>query len=273
MRARLVRRIYGVTERVRDFRYGAERGAGSARATTAMGDDKDLPGTSTDRAEVDTFLERMARLPAARAETAPGGRLLFALDATASRQPTWDRAARIQGEMFLATQGLGGLAIQLCCFRGLSEFLVSPWLANSLDLLRLMTSVTCRAGETQLRKVLKHALNETKRRPIGALVYVGDCFEEDIDRLAASAGELGLLGVPAFMFHEGHDPVAAFAFKEIARLTRGVYHRFDASSPDALRALLTAAAVYSVGGKPALTRHAARHGDDVKRIARQLTER
>src|SRR3546814_20246813 len=30
------------------------------------------------------------------------GRLLFALDATASRQPLWDRAARITAEMFLA---------------------------------------------------------------------------------------------------------------------------------------------------------------------------
>lgn len=238
-----------------------------------MSDEKRLPSTPTDKTEVDQFLRHLAKLPTAKAGGAPAGRLLFALDATASRQPTWDRAAKIQGEMFVATQGLGGLAIQLCCFRGFHEFLVSPWLTNSLDLLRLMTSVHCRAGETQLRKVLKHAINETARQRVGALVFVGDCFEEDIDHMAASAGELGLRGVPAFMFHEGHDPVAAFAFKEIARLTRGVYHRFDATSPDVLRDLLTAAAVYSVGGPLALTRHADRRGGDVKLIARQLSDR
>jgi hypothetical protein len=87
---------------------------------------------------------------------------------------------------------------------------------------------------------------------VGALVYVGDCMEEDIDHLAALAGELGLLGVPAFMFQEGDDPKAETAFREIARLTKGAYCRFDAGSAQQLRELLKAVAAYAAGGRKAL---------------------
>jgi hypothetical protein len=137
----------------------------------------------------------------------------------------------------------------------------------------MMTSVYCRAGETQIRKVLAHAINETKQRRIGALVFVGDCAEEDVDRLGALAGELGVLGVPVFMFHEGRDPVAAFAFKEIARLSGGAYCRFDESSAQTLQDLLSAVAVFAAGGRPALEDLADRRGGDVKRIAHQLQGR
>jgi hypothetical protein len=63
------------------------------------------------------------------------------------------------------------------------------------------------------------------------------------------------------MFHEGHDPAAANAFKEIARLTGGVYARFDAGAPGALAALLRAAATYASGGIDALDRLSARDAE------------
>ena len=75
-------------------------------------------------------------------------------------------------------------------------------------------------------KVLQHARNETKSQKVGALVFVGDCFEEDVDAAGKVAGELGLLGLPAFMFHEGNEPLAAFAFKQIAQLSGGAYCSF-----------------------------------------------
>ena len=62
---------------------------------------------------------------------------------------------------------------------------------------------------------------------VNALVYVGDSMEEDVDALCARAGELALLGVPVFLFQEGADATAARAFREIARLTKGAYCRFD----------------------------------------------
>lgn len=222
--------------------------------------------------DVENFLDAVARLPAGRMGAA-AGRLMFAMDATASRQPTWDRAARIQGEMFVETAAIGGLEIQLCFYRGFNEFRVSRWVDRSEDLLHLMTAVSCRAGRTQIAKVLHHAVNETRRRKVAALVFVGDCVEEDVDGLAELAGQLGLLGVPAFLFHEGHNERAAFAFTEIARLTGGAALRFDPNSPHVLRDLLSAVAVFAAGGAGALERIAARRGGEVKRIAHQLKGR
>jgi len=220
--------------------------------------------------DVDDFLRQVATRPIAHAKGSRRGRLLFAMDATVSRQPTWDRAAQIQGEMFHSAAGFGGLDIQLAFFRGFSEFRVSSWTDNEAELLRLMTSVRCMAGQTQLGKVLSHARNETKRNFVNALVYVGDSFEEDIDILAKTAGELGLLGVPVFMFHEGGDPLAAFAFQQIAKLTGGAYCLFDGVSAEQLKALLAAVAVFAAGGRPALQNLAARQGGAIKQLARQM---
>jgi hypothetical protein len=115
-----------------------------------------------------------------------------------------------------------------------------------------MTGMRCLGGYTQISKVLTHARREGEKQKVNALVYVGDCMEEDIDHLANLAGELGLLGVPAFMFQEGRDAAAEKAFREIARLTKGAYCRFVAGSADQLRDLLRAVAAYAAGGRKAL---------------------
>jgi len=222
-----------------------------------------------DQGSVDAFLAKLARAPKPK-PAGSGGRLLFALDATASRQPTWDRAAHLQAEMFQAAAALGGLDIQLAFFRGFGEFRASSWTNDGTDLLRRMTGVTCLAGETQLIKVLKHARNEAGRQKVDALVYVGDSFEEDIDAAGALAGELGLLGLPCFMFHEDSDQIAEYAFQQIAKLSGGAYHHFDANAADTLRQLLTAVAVYASGGFKALADHASSAGGEVKMLTDQL---
>jgi hypothetical protein len=228
-----------------------------------------LPVGPAPSSEIDEFLARCAELAGTRPPDGRG-RLLFALDATGSRQPTWDRAAQLQGDMFTAAAGLGTHSIQLCFYRGYGEFNASRWLTSSDDLVRLMTSVSRRAGQTQIGKVLQHALNETARQRLAALVLVGDCMEEDVDRLAGLAGKLGVLGVTGFVFQEGDDPVAAYAFKEIARLTGGAYCRFDASSASQLRDLLRAVAVYAAGGRAALVHHASQQGSEVKQLVHQV---
>ena len=211
------------------------------------------------------FLDKVAAAP-----TGKGGRLIFAMDATASRQPMWDRAGQIQGEMFTETAALGGLEIQLVYYRGFGEFMASPWLRDEKTFLRLMTSVTCMAGETQLGKVLRHTINETKEKKVNALVFVGDCMEEDVDSLGELAGQMGLLGVPAFVFHEGSDPIAAFAFKQVAHLSNGAYCSFDSSSAHVLKDLLGAVAVFAAGGRPALEDMARKRGGEVLKIAHQV---
>ncbi|MBM3555327.1 MAG: VWA domain-containing protein [Alphaproteobacteria bacterium] len=217
-----------------------------------------LPANKTEAA-VDAFLRQVAALPAVHAG-AGRGRLIFALDATMSRQPTWDRAVEIQADMFRETATIGGLNIQVVFFRGLGEFETTPWSARPEDLATRMVGISCRGGKTQIGRVLLHATAEARAGKIAAMVYVGDCCEEDGDRLCKLAGELGLLGVPAFIFQEGDDAGARAVFQEIARLTKGAYSRFDAGSAQQLRELLRAVAVYAAGGRKALADLGKRQG-------------
>jgi len=219
--------------------------------------------------DVSDFLEKLAMTPAVR--SAEGrGRLMFAMDATASREPTWDRACHIQGEMFKATDSLGGLEVQLVFFRGFGECKSSAWVNSSDALVRSMTAVRCLGGRTQVGKILKHTMRETKKRKVNALVFVGDSVEEDVDELCHTAGELGVLGVPMFVFHEGNDLIAMRAFRQFARLTNGAYCGFDAASADQLRELLAAVAVYAAGGLRALENLGNNGGAAVAQIASQL---
>jgi len=223
----------------------------------------------TSRPEIDAFLSR-ARTLAPPAESGRRGRLIFALDATMSRQPTWDTACRLQAEMFREAAAIGGLDVQLVYYRGFGECRASRWVSEGNRLADLMAAIGCRGGHTQIGKVLAHARRETGRARVQALVFVGDAMEEGIDDLAAAAGELGLKGVPAFMFQEGADPVAEQAFREIARLTRGAYFRFDIGAAHQLAELLRAAAVYAAGGVRALTDLSARHGAATLKLLEQL---
>jgi hypothetical protein len=200
-------------------------------------------------AEVDAFLKQVRSLNPVGVGT---GRLIFAMDATMSRQPTWDLALELQADMFEAVKQVGGLDVQLVYFRGFSECQASKWVSDPAALAKLMRKVNCEGGLTQIRKVLAHARRESETRKVNALIYVGDCMEEDVDQLSQLAGELGLIGVPVFLFQEGHDAKAERAFKEIARLSRGAHCRFDAGSARQLRELLAAVAVYATGGRKAL---------------------
>jgi hypothetical protein len=225
----------------------------------AMTDEKRSVPSKAGRGDVSAFLDKLARTPAVR--PAEGrGRLIFVMDATASREPTWDRACHIQGEMFSETDALGGLEVQLVFFRGFGECKASGWVSSSEQLIRRMTAVACLGGQTQIGKVLKHAIARAKEKRVNGLVYVGDAMEEDIDALCHQAGELGMLGVPMFVFHEGGDPVAEKAFRQFARLTGGAYCAFDSASATQLRELLSAVAVYAAGGRRALVDYGKRSG-------------
>lgn len=218
-------------------------------------------------AAVAAFLNRVASLPQVRPASGRQGRLVFAIDATASRQPTWDRACRLQGEMFEATRDLGGLAIQLAYYRGYMEMATTPFLTDAAELTRRMTGVQCLGGQTQIQRLLDHVLAETRRERVNALIFVGDAVEEPPDPLCHRAGQLGLHGTPAFLFHEGTDPRAGSVFRQMAKLSGGAYAPFDSASAEALRELLRAVAVYAAGGRGALARLP---GTTAQRIAGQL---
>jgi hypothetical protein len=223
------------------------------------------PAQASSATDVADFVRRMKELGPGMAQG--NGRLVFAMDATMSRQPTWDMALALQADMFRTVKTIGGLDVQLVYFRGAGECRASRWVSDPDALAALMARVACAGGYTQIGKVLGHARTEAGKKAVSALVYVGDCMEEDIDDLCGRAGELALLGVPVFLFQEGADARAEKAFREIARLTKGAYCRFDAGSAAQLRELLAAVAVYAAGGRKALQ---ALTGRGARQLLRQL---
>jgi hypothetical protein len=248
----------------RDCKGGAS--AQVSREEGGMAERSDLtPGKETEartgidrprskRADIEAFVS-MARAVAPKA--GPGGsgargRLVFALDATMSRQPTWDAACELQAELFRAADEAGGLSVQLAYYRGQGEARASKWVEEAEALRRMMVRIECHGGLTQIGKILDHVEGEAAKAPVAALAFVGDAMEEDVDRLCDKAGRLAMKGTRAFMFLEGRDPAAERAFCEIARLTRGAMLPFDRSAPDELRALIGAVATYAAGGRAAL---------------------
>ena len=189
------------------------------------------PAATATRAEIDAFLTQVKDL-APSTKAGRRGRLIFALDATMSRQPMWDTACSLQADMFREAAAIGGLDVQLVYYRGLNE---------------------CRAS---------HWVSQAER--LGALM------EEKLDDLCHAAGELGLLGVPAFMFQEGSDPITEQAFREIARLTRGAYCRFDPGAAHQLAELLRAVAAYAAGGMRALADLSARRQAGALKLLDQM---
>ena len=206
-----------------------------------------VPATSS-KAELSAFLTATRRV----APSGGGGRLIFALDATMSRQPTWDLACHLQAGLFEAASDIGGLAVKLVYFRGHNEARASRWVADAATLTGVMQGISCHGGLTQIGKVLDHAEREAAKAPVAALVYVGDAMEESIDTLCDKAGRLALRGTRAFMFLEGRDPAAERAYREIARITGGVFLPFDPRAAAELRALLSAIGAFAAGGRAAL---------------------
>jgi hypothetical protein len=235
-----------------DLTQGPHRGAVRGEASGGV-------SKVDDPAAIDAFLNRAKALAPSHPDEA-SGRMIFALDATMSRQPTWDLAQSLQGKMFEVASGFGGLAVQLCFFRGLGECRASGFVTGGQGLAALMSKITVRGGETQIAKVLRHARDEARERKVGALIFVGDACEENPDALVQLAGELAPLGVKAFMFQEGSDAKTRHLFQEIARVTGGAYAAFDPSAPAKLSELLGAAAAYASGGRAALEHHARKAG-------------
>ncbi|MBM3647604.1 MAG: VWA domain-containing protein [Alphaproteobacteria bacterium] len=220
-------------------------------------------------AAVDAFTREVAKLPP-KGPAGGRGRLLFAMDATASREPTWDLASTQQGEMFLAASQVGGIEVRLAFYRGFDEFKVSRWTGDGRELARLMGGVRCLAGRTQIARILRYAADQRREGRLDAVVFVGDCCEDDVDEVGHEAGQLGLLGLPVFVFQEGDDRMASRLFPQIAKLTRGAYCKFDRSSPEQLKRLLGAVAAYAAGGQAALLKYGKEKGGTAALLTSQM---
>jgi hypothetical protein len=211
------------------------------------------------------------------------GRLVFALDATASREGMWDMASQLQARMFEEAAKIGGLDVQLIYYRGANEVRCSAWLSDAHELLKHMSAIRCDAGTTKIARVLKHIRAEHERERVDAAIFVGDAVEELPGELYAAAAELP----PLFLFQEGdglvlyvdersgdvvdHPPQKVeTVFRELARLTNGAYGKFNAGAAAQLGELLRAVAAFAVGGLKAL---ANQHTDSARKLLGQMGQR
>ena len=176
------------------------------------------------------------------------GRLIFALDATASRQPTWDASVQLQAEMFAEAGKIGGLEVQLVYYRGLEECKAGHWTMDTRELANAMSRITCVSGQTQIGKILAHVRKEHAQQKVDAVVFIGDMVEEPAHSLYDAAAGCP----PLFIFQEGPDVLAGQVFAELARLTKGHYCALDSNSIAQLRDWLRAVAAFAVGGLTAL---------------------
>jgi hypothetical protein len=208
------------------------------------------------------------------------GRLIFALDATMSRQHVWDTAAQLQASMFEEAAKVGGLDVQLVYYRGTDEVRCSSWFSDAHELVSRMSTIRCMAGTTKIARVLRHIRSENEREKVSAAIFVGDAVEEVPQELYDAAAGLP----PCFLFQEGdglaitvdqrgefvfeHSPQKVeTVFREIARLSNGAWARFDAGAAARLGELLQAVAAFAVGGLTAL---ANQNSDSARKLLSQM---
>lgn len=181
-------------------------------------------------------------------------RLLFAMDATASREGAWNVAKEITGTMFEAVPG--ALDVALAWHSGGRLQQVTPFSPDTRSFLEKVHAVRCVAGGTALKEILARATSTVRLK---ALIYIGDCFEENASEALELAKQLKLRGVRCFLFHDrssmvqGYDvDTASKVFGEIARITGGALLPFDESAPELVKQLLEAIAYYAAQGMKAL---------------------
>jgi hypothetical protein len=206
-------------------------------------------------------------------------RLIFALDATASREGTWDIACQLTSAMFQEAAKIGGIEIQLVWYRGEKELSHTAWTADAQALATQMRRVRCESGATEIARVLRHIRAEHTHQKVDAAIFVGDAVEESPGELYDLAAGLP----PCFVFQEGDGVVATVdlhgqitnhasqtverVFREIARLTKGAYGEFDAGAAKQLGELLRAVVAFAVGGFTAL---ADQRTDSARKLLSQM---
>jgi hypothetical protein len=197
-----------------------------------------------------------APLPPEAIRPAGPGRLAFVMDATASREPTWEMARQLMAGMFRETASIGPLSMQLVFFRGgqvgPAKCQASKWTSDAARLTELMQKIECLAGHTQIGRALAHVVGETTEMKVNAAVLVGDACEDSLEQIYGEAARPGKLKTPVFAFQEGAGKGVEAVFRKIAKLSGGVYGRFDAGAEKQLGELLRATAMFAAGGIAAL---------------------
>jgi hypothetical protein len=184
--------------------------------------------------------------PPAESSTPSRPRLVFAVDATASREPAWAAARQVTDALVKALPG--ELDVALAVHGGSRVHTFTAFTNDATTLRDRAAGVSCEAGLTRLLPILSASL---KQPSVRVIVYIGDVFEESLSHGRHLADSLGARGTKLILLHDTADAAArrdAEVFRDLAKRTGGCVLPFDANAPGRLRELLSAVAVYAVGG-------------------------
>ncbi len=178
-------------------------------------------------------------------------RLLFRIDATASRRPSWDLARTITAVMFDSLPDQLDVALTWHASSMLQE--ITPFASDATRFAEAVRAMHTQAGATRLNAILQEAIGISPH--IRALVYAGDCYEEEVEIAYAQARKLKLLGVKCFFFHDTlSDPNSPYVrqarevFEKIVAITGGMVLSFAPDTPEQMKDPLEAIATYAAGG-------------------------
>jgi hypothetical protein len=185
---------------------------------------------------------------ATSANTRP--RLIFAVDATASREPAWTAARQVTDVLVKALPG--ALDVALAVHGGSRVHTFTAFTSDARTLRDRAAGVSCVAGMTRLLPILSTSL---KHPAVRVVIYIGDLFEENLIRGRQVADAMGAQGTRLIVLHDTADPAArrdAEVFWDLAKRTGGCVLPFDGAASGRLRDILSAVAVYAVGGEKLL---------------------
>jgi hypothetical protein len=177
-------------------------------------------------------------------------RLVFAVDATASREPAWAAARQVTDALVKALPG--ALDVALAVHGGSRVHTFTAFTSDANTLRDQAAGVACRAGLTRLLPILAASL---KQPAVRVVIYIGDVFEESVPQARRLADAMGQQGIRLIVMHDTADAAArqdAEVFWDLAKRTGGCVLPFNASASGRLRDLLSAVAIYAVGGEKLL---------------------
>jgi hypothetical protein len=188
--------------------------------------------------------------PPADTAAPPRPRLIFAVDATASREPAWTAARQVTDVLVKALPG--ALDVALAVHGGSRVHTFTAFTSDANTLRDRAAGVSCVAGMTRLLPILSASL---KHPAVRVVIYIGDVFEENLLRGRQIADAMGAQRTRLIVLHDTTDPAArrdTEVFWDLAKRTGGCVLPFDAAAPGRLRDILSAVAVYAVGGEKLL---------------------
>jgi hypothetical protein len=201
------------------------------------------------------------------------GCLGMVIDATASRDASWNAAKKIQRQLFARVSGDNRMVLRLVVMRG-GGFKDYGWHTDGEKLGSLIDRMQTDSGNTRIVDSLRAFIREPGGHKPAALILVGDCCEEKNADVLNAARELSQNGIRVYAFHEtvggttdrrANNSNAENLFRQVAAITGGAFAKFGNGMP--LADLCNAVAAYCAGGEEAL-KALGRRGD---RAAQQLS--